>query len=67
MIKNQDIIAEAIRKAMNEQNIGINELSKACKMSKNSLYKVLRSENYESRVLINILDFLNLKIEISSN
>lgn len=64
MIKNEVRIAEAIKQAMSDQNIGVNELAKACGISKNSLYKVLRAQTYGIRLLTSILEELNLEIDI---
>ena len=59
------LFAEGVRMAMQERGIGINELTEKTGVSKNSIYKVLRAENYEITILIKIMRILQIHLEFS--
>jgi predicted transcriptional regulator len=60
-----ELIGKGIQATMHERKIGINKLTELTGLSKNSIYKVLRGENYEINVLIKIMRQLQLHIELS--
>jgi predicted transcriptional regulator len=59
------LFSEAIKMGMEEREIGINKLAELTELSKNSIYKVLRGENYEITVLIKIMRQLKIHLEFS--
>lgn len=59
------LFSDGIKMAMEEREIGLNELYQKAGVSKNSLYKVLRGENYEITVLIKVMRVLQIHLEFS--
>ena len=58
-------IGQAVEYAMKERGYNISTLSEASGVARNSIYKIIRGENYAITILIEVLRILQVHIEMS--
>ena len=58
-------LGEAMRYAIKERGISINELERVSGVSKTIIYKILRGQGYQIKSLIRIMRHLQIHLEMS--